>query len=229
MKKFNLKVFKKGKPIYWVAGAVILFVIFYLFLNRGGGQSAPAQSGGVVSYNSGPSDAQISAASQISGAQIQANAAINQQQLQLAGIREDNSARVAIAGLENQLGVIAINAETGLQRFNIDAGREVDLATINATKEYQYLQAEYSLETARIASDATIRSREIDRSILGDQLRSNILSLNIQSDNLIAQTALSQISSLKKKDRDNTLQFLTQQFTSGNATPNYSKDRFLGL
>ncbi len=232
--KMNLKVFKKGKPIYWVIGAVILFVIFYLVASRGAGGNTAAKgtAGGVVSYNAGPSDAQIMAASQISAMQIEANAATNMSAMELAKFQEEASAAVTIAAMENSLNALAVNAEQALGELAYNTDLTIGLASIDAQKEANYLQAEYSITTARIASDTELGLRNIDRAMFADQLDNNRAMLEIQSENMIAQTALSQVGTLKKKDRDNTLQMLARQFSSGDNSANpytYSKDTFLGL
>jgi len=230
MKGFNLKVFKKGNPTFWIIGAIALFVFFYLYSSRGATKSA-STGGGVVSYNQGPSDAQVSAAAGISAMQLQANAANFAAQLDYAKTQDQNDAAVAIANLESQLGLVAVNKEAEIQLTGINAGRDVDLAALDNQKQIAYLQTEYAIEGARIASEETITLRNIDRNMFADQLNNNREMLKIQADTMTNQALIGQVGSLKKKDRDDTLKFIAGQVSPGdNKVPyNYSNNTFLGL
>lgn len=195
--KMKLAIFKKGKPVYWIVGAVVLFVIFYLITSKGAGQAANS-GGGVAVINQGPSDAQIQAGAAFSMAQVQANTAANIAGLEAAVKRDEFNMNVALA-----------NIGANIAGREIDTSATLGLASYDLQRHISELNAEYSLETAKIVSSEAITMRQIDRAAFGDQLAANNDSLRIQSANMTNQALISQVGSLKKKDRDETLQILS--------------------
>lgn len=222
MAKISLRVFKKGKPIFWIIGAVLVFVIFYMMFNKGGSAARPAASGGGMTVvNSGPSEA-------LQIASMQAGAATQQLQLQ-AGIE---AGRIQATREQNALaGTVAL--------AQLASGEKVSLASIDADRFAAGLNAQtnllineqnlsYSLESARVAGDTAIAMRSLDVGVMthqmdtqaamfAEQLDANRDMYAIQSHNLITQAAIGQIGSLKKKNRDEAL---TAIYSSATGTPN---------
>lgn len=196
MAKFNLKVFKKGKPIYWVAGAVILFAVFYFFFNRGTGSS-----GGVQYVQSGPSEA-------LQAAQLEAATQQNIVQAQVNLRAQEIGAELEAAGLmaNIQLAGLMSNENIAMAGFANDAA--LGMASLDVQRQIAALNSMTSLELAQISSDAAITAKEIDTGLLIHQLNVNQQMFETQSQNLLTQSIISQVPSLKKKDRDETLQYL---------------------
>lgn len=213
MAKFSLKVFKNGKPIYWIVGAVILFVIFYFLFSRGAPESS---SGGVTVNSSGPSEqmqaAQLAASTQMQTAQLGAQIEMARVQGELAS--GQLGAQVALAQLHSAetIGMASLAQEGAIA--NLAAQTQIILNDQNV---------EYTLESARLASETQLANKLTDASILMYQMDTNRDMLQIQSTNMLAQSAIGQVSNLKKKDRDNALVALTASLT-GNPV-NYTQDK----
>jgi len=220
--KFNWAVFKKGKAVYWVIGAIVLFVIFYLLASGGSKSSssgASTNAGGVTTINSGPTDAQIAAAASISAAQIQANAQTNQSNADLAALKEQVAGQVAIATLQtqSQLADTAAGSDVAKYLASVQAGAQT-FALTEQTRQMA-LQGEYSLETAKVAAETDLAGQALQAGVLVHQLdtnasmfnasiAANTAALKIQSDNITMQGLISQAGNLKKKDRDEYLEIL---------------------
>ena len=194
MAKFNLKVFKKGSPWLWAGGAVILFIVFYLIASK---RSPEESQGGYNVYNPGPSDAQVATAAQITMAQIAANAQTSQANAELAALNQQGQVALGIAQLENQLGVYAIEQQAQIDLLRAENDLSAELAYFDFQRDSIESQTQYFIDSAKIASSEAIAMREIDRAMFNDQLEASL------SANLIGQ-----VGTLKKKDRDETLQIL---------------------
>jgi hypothetical protein len=221
MAKISLRVFKKGKPIFWIIGAVLIFVIFYLLFNKGGSAAPASSGGGLVVQNSGPSEAMQIAAMQ-AGAQTQA--------LQMQGAVE--AARIAATRDQAALAGQVALAQLG-------SGEKIALATLDADRFAAGLNAQtnllineqnlsYNLESARVAGETQLNLRALDVGVMtkqmetqaamfGMQLVANQEMYKVQSHNLITQAAIGQVSNLKKKNRDEAL---TAIYSSATGTPN---------
>lgn len=189
----NLKVFKQGKPIYWIVGAVVLFVLFYFMLNK----SAPA-AGGTQYVSTGPSEALQAAQLQagIQSAQIQASANVEAGKIAAANNAAVLSSQVALAQLSS-----------GEKVALFQLARDADVAALNAETNLQIASQTmaYNLESARVASQTAIDMRAMETQLLKDQMNANAQMFAAQSNNLITQTLISATSNLKKKDRDDAL------------------------
>lgn len=194
MAKLNLQVFKRGKPIYWVIGGVALFVIFYLAFSKPA--SAGGSSGGAIV--TGPSEAlqaaQMQYGAQIQGAQIAAG-------VEAARIQAENNA--ASLGASVALANLATQEKVALFQL----AREADLAAINAQTNLLINEQNisYGVETARLAAETQIGLRALDVSLLNKQMETNAAMFETQSKNLITQSVIAQVPSLKKRDRDDAL------------------------
>jgi len=174
----NFDTFKK-KPLLWGGIAIVIFVIFYLIFSRGSG-------GGETStqvVTTGPSEAQLAAQTQIAMAQIQAGA-----------INAQTSAEVAMKNAD-------IEGQVRLGQLAYQAG----LAEIQASKEALEINSEYSLQTARVAAETNLAMARLDKEVLTTQLAQQTQMFGMQLQSLNNQAILAQVSSLKKKDRDNVL------------------------
>jgi len=161
--KLNFSVFKKGKPIFWIVGAVVLFVIFYLITSRGASSSS---GGGITTITPGPSDTAIAANAQMNIAQLQYGS-------QLQAQVNQNATDIALA-------TIAANSKSAQDAAAADAAKYVaalDANTqatyITAQKEIAQTNAEYSLETARVASETSISQWNTNADILKSQMATN--------------------------------------------------------
>lgn len=213
MAKINLRVFKQGKPIYWIIGGIVVFVLFYMLFNRG----APATAGGGTTVvQSGPSEAMQIAGMQTAAAIQSAQIAANIEALRVQGERDQAAlaGQVALAQLASgeRVALETLNAEREAAAINAQTNLLINEQTIN-----------YNLESARLASETQLGLRQIDANLISgqldaqaemfrDQLAANMAMYQIQSQNLIAQTAFSQIGNLKKKNRDEALAYLASAF-----------------
>jgi len=226
--KFNWAVFKKGKAIYWVVGAVVLFVIFYLLASGGSkssGDTASTGAGGITTINPGPSDAQLAAAAGITQAQLAANAATTQSNAELAAKQSDNAAAVAIANLQYQGSLADTQAGADVAKYlaATDAATN-SLALTEQTRQMQ-IQGEYSFATAKVAAETNLAGQALQAQVLttqlvtqaqmfGKSLDANTQALQIQSQNLVDQSLIAQIPTLKKKNRDDALLALASSFSN---------------
>lgn len=187
--KLNLKVFKKGKPIYWIGGAVILFVLFYFLFNRGA-------SGSTTVVSSGPSEAlqaaQLSAGVQTAQIQAQANSAAQQ-----------TAGAITIAGIQAQLALAQTDAQAHSTDLQTNQSAAVAFAQIDANKAEQLANMSYSFESAKLASETALQTKASDNALLAHQLDTNAAVVVHQldtnaamfNDQLQAQIDLAGISS----------------------------------
>lgn len=218
MAKLSLRVFQKGKPIFWIIGAVGIFVLFYLMFNRGAGASS---GGGTTVVQSGPSEAMQIAGMQMAGAIQAAQIGANVEALRIQGQRDQGvlAGQVAMAQLASgeRVALETLATDRDAARFNAETNLLIHERTLS-----------YNTESARIAADTAIDLKQIDANVvmyqLGTnaamfdrQLQTNAAMFETQSRNLIATTALAQVGSLKKKNRDEALTALTASLTG---TPN---------
>lgn len=200
--KLNLKVFKKGKPIYWLIGAVVIFVIFYLIASKGAGSS----SGGVAVVGG---TAQTDNSVALANAQASANA-------------NNNAAAVAIAQLEYQGKLAETQAGADVAKYVANLDANTTMLGFTTQMEAIKVQAEYGLESSRVAAETNLAGQALNAQVLIRQLDTNAAMFNnslaanveqsrITSQTYIATSALGQVSTLKKKDRDETLQIIAGQ------------------
>lgn len=178
--KLNFKFLNKG-TIWWVVGAIVLFVIFYMVAS--GGNSAGASDGTTAVVGSTPSDAQIAA--QLQGQSIQA---------QLAAATIQAQSEVTVAAMQRDVALANVQAGADITKYQV-------ATDLQAARE----AAEYGVETANIAANTQLKLKETDAALLIHQMNVNAEMFNTQSQNLIAQSLIGASASLKKKDRDNYL------------------------
>lgn len=195
MAKLSLRVFKQGKPIYWIVGGVVVFVVFYMLFNKGG---ANAGSGNTSYVSSGPSEA-------LQAAQLQTGASI-----QAAQIAANVEAAKTAAGLqEAQMGQEVALAQTDASRVVSLAqlANQSDLASINANTNLLINEQNlsYAADTAKQASQTQIALKQIDAATVAHQLDTNADMFKIQSQNLLSQSLISQIGNVAEKKRYDAL------------------------
>jgi hypothetical protein len=184
---------KKIKPLYVLIGVFAIIIIYFLLSRQ--------SSGGDTTYtvgSSGPSDAAIQANAGITAAQINASGQVALQQQQSA---ED----IAIATLQAQVANNQTAAGADTTNKATDAALAGLLAQLTAQTTQTQIQAEYSFDTAQAANEAALTSKAIDAGMFAKQLDTNVAMYSIQSNNLVAQSLIGQISNLKKGDRDAAL------------------------
>lgn len=208
MAKLNLAVFKKGKPIVWIIGAVVVFVLFYMLFNRGG--ASASAGGGTTVVQSGPSEAMQIAGMQTAAAiqSAQIGAGIEAARIQGQNTQAAMAAQIAAAQLASgeRVALATLDADREAAAMNVAANIRISENTMN-----------YNLESAKLASETAIGLKEVDAGILRYQLATNAAMFSEQSRNLIATSAIAQIGSLKKKNRDEALTAITASLTG---TPN---------
>lgn len=195
MAKLSLRVFKKGKPIYWIIGGVVLFVLFYMLFNKGGAASG---GGGVNVVSSGPSEA-------MQAASLQASTAIATAQIG-AGIE---AARIGVqrdmGALQAQIALAQLGSGERVALETLEFERAMGLADNQANLLINEQNINYALESARVASETSLGLRKLETDMFSEQLAANRDMFAIQSQNLITQSMIAQVSSLKAKDRDTAL------------------------
>lgn len=220
MAKISLRVFKKGKPIFWIIGAVIVFVVFYMLFNRGSGAAA-SSGGGVTVQQTGPSEAMqaasIQAATAIQGAQIAAG-------IELARVQATRD-QAALAG---QVALAQLGSGEKVALATLDADREAAVLNAQTNLLINDANLSYGLETARIAGETATALRAMEIGVMTHQMdtnaemfryqtQANAFMFAEQSRNLVTQSALGAIGSLKKKNRDEAL---TAIYAAATGTPN---------
>lgn len=195
--KLNFAIFKKGKPLYWIIGGIVVFVFFYLIFNKGSSSAGSSGGGGITTINSGPSDAQIAAATQIGVAQIAANT----QNAQIAGA-------VAIATLQQQGQLQQTYAAADLAKFTAGLDAATASKTLDTQLEIAGLNAEYNFSTAKLAADVTRDQFLSNERIVKGQLETNAAMFKDQVDALKFQSMVGAIQFAPEVDRDNMLALL---------------------
>ena len=184
--KLNFKIFKKGKPIYWVIGGVVLFVIFYMIASKGAGGSA--SSGGVTTISPGPSDAQVAAGVALQTATINANAQMAQINAAAQVQMNQNQTDYEIAKLAaaNQSAETQAAADVAKYTSTLDAQTQSQYLTTQ--QNLMEIQGEYSVSTAKVASQTQLGLAEMQAAMFNKQLETNA---QMFSDQLKASTTIS--------------------------------------
>lgn len=208
--KFNLAIFKKGKPIYWILGGIALFVLFYWIVSRG--SSGASSSGGTSVIQTGPSDAQVAAQSQLALAQMQTQAGVTTAQNQ-------NNADIAIATLQAQVALANTQASADVAKYTagLDASTQagyiaaqqhmMEMQVAGATAQTQ-IQAQYGVETATIAAQSVLDQANVQAAMFGKQLDTNSKMFTAQLNAANFQSMVAQVGNVKANDRDNMLALL---------------------
>ena len=201
--KLNFAVFKKGKTLYWVLGAVVLFVVFYFLFNKGG------SSGGSVNVSSsGPSDASVASSTALAMAQLQYGA-------QSAISQSNNNAAVAVATLQanNSLAQTQAQADVGKYVAGLDATTQASY--INAQQNIANINATANTSQASIAAATVIHQSDTQAAMFTAQLTTNAEMFKEQVRGVILQSVAAQIPAVGKNDRDNIAALVAAQASGG--------------
>lgn len=207
MAKISLRVFKRGKPIYWIVGGIFVFVAFYLLFNK---RSAAAT--GTTSYvATGPSEALQSQMAQINAGVQGASIAAG---VELAKVQESqNEAGYALSA------VLAQNAaQQTVALATLDTQRDIAEQGIAANVSMTASNNAYGLETARTAAQTQIGLAEISANTLTHQMDTQSAMFAEQSKNLVTQSLIAVAGSAKHKIE--ALQVVAPYVTGG-ASPAY--------
>ena len=179
----NFAIFKKGKPIYWIIGGVVVFGLFYLAFNKGGSSSG----GGITSVNTGPSDAAVAASTQLALAQTQANAG------------------VAVATLQYNGTIAQTQAAADVAKYTAALDAQTSAATLDTQKAIAAINAEYSLDTARVAAESNLAQWNINANVLTTQMTTQAQMFSDQLRASTTQAIIAQTPNIMLQDRDNIL------------------------
>jgi tellurite resistance protein len=165
--KLNFKVFKKGKAIYWIIGAVVLFVLFYYIANRGS-----SSAGSTTVTNSGPSDAAIASGNQLAMAQVAAGAQTNQVNAQVA-------AAEYIAGIQGQTQMAQLAAGADVAKFTAGLDAQTNAYALQTQQAIAAIGMQTQVDTAQIASNTILGQAGYQRDIAfaGFQTQQNIAQM----------------------------------------------------
>jgi len=238
--KFNMKVFNKGKPIYWIIGGIFIFVVFYYFISKGSAAPSNSSGSGITTINAGPSDTAIAAQAGVAMAQIQANAQVDQSNAALIAAKDANAASVAITAYQFQGDLAATQAGADVAKYlgALDAqvqvaGLTAQTAWINTQSEYSFATAKVAAETdyakAKLTADSNLAQWALNADVLKTQLntQAEIATTQLttqaqmfttQIEGLTQQSLISQISSAPEVDRDNLIALMAASLTGTGIT-----------
>lgn len=180
--KMNMSVFKKGKPVYWVVGGVVIFVVFYLMFNKGASGSS-----GVTVQNTGPSDAAVAASTSLAAMQTQA------------------SAGVAIATLQANSQTSQTQAAADVAKYQASLDATTAAQYYQTQKEITAINGEYTFDTAKVAAETVQFQYATNANVLTHQMDTNAAMFVEATKASVAQTALSQVSGLDYRTRSQAL------------------------
>lgn len=202
--KINWAYLKKPSVLI---GAVVLFFILLFLLNKGGGASAGTSGTTVV--NSGPSDAQVAASTQLALAQLSAGVQNNALSIDYAKSQDANDTQLALAQVAAALQTQNLTVQQNIANETIAAnvhGMDLQyqgLVNQNATALAQ-AQAQYNYGLASQAVNAN--------------LQQNLATISANTTVTLSQqqlqayefgTLASTIPTLKSGKRDNAFALLT--------------------
>lgn len=210
MKNFSWSYVRKNP---WLFGGI--FLVFglglFLLLNRGGGGSSASGGGTVVS--GGLSE----------GAQLQAmaiNAQAQGQAMAIQAQREQTalSLEAAAMQIEGQQNLAILSSQVALAE--LEASKAItseqtaaSLAALNAQLANSYamqeLQVSAGVETARLVQDSALQQMAIGAMMQRQMGEQQLEAFRIQTNAGVTQSLISQVSSLKRKDRDTALAAIT--------------------
>lgn len=188
----------KQNPVMFGAIFLVFGLGLYLLLNKGASASS---GGGVVVNQAGVSDAQVAAATALQQTQIQAQTQINLAQLNLQGGAMQLDAQKDLAAMSLQYQMADLTASHDLGTKQIDASLEALTVQLNNTYQVQHDNNAFMLDYAKSAQDAANTSLMINAT-----LQSHMADLQLEANNTNA--VLSQIGTLKKKQRGQALAYL---------------------
>ena len=187
-------------------GAIVIVALLILFV------ATRASEPATQVVNTGPSEAELAAKTQIALASIAAGVETSQAQAQVAAIQTQGQAELALANIGAQVSMADIQANERLTYKAQDAQLQALAAQLAADSAIVQSNNQFQIDYARVASDNALEQVKINAA-----LQANLAQQ--QSDVFKYTAAISTIPDLKKKDRDNVLLALTGKAVTPYASP----------
>lgn len=184
---------------------VVFGVLFWFMISGRGGSGG---SGAVTVTNSGPSDAQVAAGTQLQMAQLGAQTQIAMGQMALGAKAAEMEATKELAGMELAYRVQELGVTAALNSKTIEASLAALSLNLSTQSSINHDNNQFMLDYASNAQDAATTQL-----LIGANLQRDLGAQ--QLDAFKTSSMLSIIPTLKKKDRDESLQII-----SGNITGN---------
>lgn len=198
MSKFSV-VYVKKHPVMFGAIVVVFGLLFWLLLNRGSGGGS---AGGVSVVNSGPSDAQVAAGTQLQLAQIGANSQVQMGQLSLAAAAAQIEGQTTIAQMELAYKTQELAAQHDLGEQTIQASLGALQLQLNNQLQTTNSNNQFMVDYAKVAADSATTQL-----MIGSALQRDLSAQQLEA--FKYSTAASIIPTLKKGKRDNAFFALT--------------------
>jgi len=199
--KLNLQVFKKHAG-WWLGGAVVIFLFFYLRANAAANAANVAASSGtsVVDPNV------LAAQTQIATAQLAANT-------QLGTINAQANAATTIAQLQAQQSIDNTGVAAQVAEYTANIQGNTNIAGITAQQNIAQINAQAGVDTAQIASQTLLGQTQIQAGEFQAQVTSNQNMFLAAVQNQTTQALINQVGNLLPVDRDNGLALLASTIT----------------
>jgi len=214
MAKFNLEYVKKN-PVMFGAIFVVFGLLFWVLISRGSG------SGSTQVIQTGPSENLQAAAMQTGAAlqakQIEAASAQAMGAYQLEALSRQIEGQYSIAILEAQYRTAELAASERMGELQTTASLAALQSQLNAQTQAIESNNQFMVDYARVAADSATMNSAINAALQRDLSAQQLDAYKYGLDTSIKNTALSLVSSLKKKNRDEALTALGSSFTG---TPN---------
>jgi hypothetical protein len=132
-----------------VAGIIGALVLLYVLYNSASGTAVQ------VAAPSGPSDAEVNAATQVQLGQLQANTANNQLGAQLTAQQNNNATAVTLAGLDAQTAHYQVEQSANVQSLGITAQENIQLAGFQTQQQIAIANDATQAQIAMISGEVT--------------------------------------------------------------------------
>jgi len=217
----------KAHPVMFGMIIIVFGLILFMLINRRGGSA-----GQNTVVTNGKTDAQVAAEMQMGmaqlGAQTQlqvaslgANVELARLNAQIAAGQDDNDTALALAGLGAQLSAAQIAAQERMTNRSTDAS----LSALNMQLQNAYASQvnnnQFAYDYAKLAYDSSIETVKTNAALTATLSAQQLDAYKYGTDAAIKQNLIGQIGSLKKKDRDESLQIISGNIL-GNPVPYYN-------
>lgn len=204
----------KRNPVMFGIAFVTFGLLLWLLMSRGTGGA-----GASTIISSGPSEGFQAQAMAINAqqqqAQLAANVQLQGQALELEALTRQLNAQenLAVLGMQAQLAELeasrAISSEQTMASLTaLQAQLSYGLATTEANNQA-------SVDMAQAAYDAQVAQMAIGAAMQRDLMNTQLRGMEIQAQTAVQQQSLAMVQTLRRRDRDETLQILGTAF-SGN-------------
>jgi hypothetical protein len=197
--KFSI-VYVKQHPVMFGAIFLVFGLFLWMMLNRG-------TSGGSVSTTvttPQPSDAAIAAGVQLQMGQLEASTQVAMGQLSLAANQQNNQAQSDLAAMALQAQVLQIQSDHDLANSQIEASLGALALQLGNNLAITHDNNQFMIDYAKNAQDSAT-----DQLLIGANLQAELSKDQLKA--FTTSSLLSVIPTLKKKDRDETLQIIGSQ------------------